>query len=92
MLKRFIEGSSSAALLEAQVPVVETNTCREQYQRVRNAVVDDRVLCAGYAQGGKDACQVSYTRVLRITTFFMAIDRQLNQHRLCFYRVTVGGH
>ncbi|XP_076174782.1 venom serine protease Bi-VSP [Ptiloglossa arizonensis] len=50
-------GPASADLLEAQVPVVSNDDCKKAYSRFKNAVIDQRVLCAGYAQGGKDACQ-----------------------------------
>ena len=61
------EGPNSNVLLEAQVPVVDTEQCEKSYRRVKNAVIDERVLCAGYAQGGKDACQV-YPVPLRSNT------------------------
>ncbi|XP_053979899.1 venom serine protease Bi-VSP-like isoform X1 [Hylaeus volcanicus] len=51
------KGPASEELLEAQVPVVGNDACRQAYSRFASAVIDDRVLCAGYAQGGKDACQ-----------------------------------
>ncbi|XP_043252767.1 venom serine protease Bi-VSP-like isoform X2 [Colletes gigas] len=50
-------GPASADLLEVQVPVVSPDNCKQAYSRFASAVIDDRVLCAGYAQGGKDACQ-----------------------------------
>lgn len=51
------KGPSSEKLLEAQLPVVSNEDCQRAYSRFRNAIIDDRVLCAGYPQGGKDACQ-----------------------------------
>ncbi|XP_063241860.1 venom protease-like [Bacillus rossius redtenbacheri] len=50
-------GPSSPALMQLQLPVVEQDRCREAYKIVPTTVIDDRVLCAGFAQGGKDACQ-----------------------------------
>ncbi|XP_031845107.1 venom serine protease Bi-VSP [Nomia melanderi] len=44
-------------LMEVQLPVVNNEDCKKAYTKFRNAVIDDRVLCAGYIQGGKDACQ-----------------------------------
>lgn len=44
--------------MEAQLPVVSNEQCAEAYARFKVAQIDNRVLCAGFAQGGKDACQV----------------------------------
>ena len=39
--------------MEVQVPVLSTAECQQVY-----AGVSDKVICAGYAEGGKDACTV----------------------------------
>ncbi|XP_050544569.1 venom protease-like [Daktulosphaira vitifoliae] len=49
-------GPSSTALMEVQVPVVENADCKRSYVN-KKTVIDDRVLCAGYSTGGRDACQ-----------------------------------
>lgn len=51
------QGPGSPTLMEVQVPVVTNAACKDAYARFKNAVIDDRVLCAGYTRGGKDACQ-----------------------------------
>ncbi|CAK9830131.1 Venom serine protease Bi-VSP [Anthophora retusa] len=51
------KGPASDALLEIQVPVVSTDSCKQAYSAFKSSVIDHRVLCAGYARGGKDACQ-----------------------------------
>ncbi|XP_033336757.2 venom serine protease Bi-VSP isoform X1 [Megalopta genalis] len=51
------KGPSSEDLLEVQLPIVNNEDCQQAYSKFTNAVIDDRVLCAGYIQGGKDACQ-----------------------------------
>lgn len=48
-------GSVSATLQAAVVPIVNTETCKIGY----GDSVADSMICAGYAEGGKDACQVS---------------------------------
>ncbi|XP_058790870.1 venom protease-like [Phymastichus coffea] len=53
----YYNGSSSDVLREIQVPVVSNAQCERSYQYVRGLTVDDNVICAGYAQGDKDACQ-----------------------------------
>ncbi|XP_066603122.1 venom serine protease Bi-VSP-like [Prorops nasuta] len=50
-------GPSSSRLLEAQIPVVDMQECKEAFKSFKNTVIDERVICAGFRQGGKDACQ-----------------------------------
>jgi len=50
-------GPSSGTLREVQIPVVAQENCKESYKGFRTVVVDNSVLCAGLARGGKDACQ-----------------------------------
>lgn len=38
------------------MPVVSTEQCRVPFLRT-SAAIDDRVICAGYTSGGRDACQ-----------------------------------
>jgi trypsin len=51
------ENSSAAAtkLQKVSLPLVEAETCRKAYEDFNP--VTERMLCAGYAQGGKDSCQ-----------------------------------
>ncbi|XP_043513129.1 venom serine protease Bi-VSP-like [Frieseomelitta varia] len=49
-------GPASDMLLEAQLPVVNNDACNEAYSKFKSEI-DNRVICAGFAQGGKDACQ-----------------------------------
>ena len=53
----FTGGPASDMLLEVQLPVVSNDACNEAYSKFKSEI-DNRVICAGYAQGGKDACQV----------------------------------
>lgn len=53
------DGPSSGTLREVQIPVVTQESCKESYKGFRTVNVDDSVLCAGLARGGKDACQVN---------------------------------
>ncbi len=45
-------GSTSDVLMEVQVPIVSNATCNAAYGSITS-----RMLCAGYAAGGKDSCQ-----------------------------------
>lgn len=44
--------------MEVQVPVTNPTQCKRAYASVKTALIDDTVICAGYAQGGKDSCRV----------------------------------
>ncbi len=46
-------GSTPKILQEAQVPIVTPQECRKSY----GSSITDRMLCAGYSQGGIDTCQ-----------------------------------
>lgn len=39
------------------IPVVSNDQCKQNYANFKTTVIDNRVLCAGYTTGGKDACQ-----------------------------------
>lgn len=58
------DGPSSSQLLQLQIPVVSQAQCKDAFKKFSTAHIDDHVLCAGYAQGGKDACQVSDMSVI----------------------------
>ncbi|XP_003486660.2 venom serine protease Bi-VSP-like [Bombus impatiens] len=49
-------GPRSDVLMEVQVPVVSNAECKTTYSKFPNAPITDGIICAGYAQGGKDAC------------------------------------
>eukprot|EP00058_Branchiostoma_floridae_P001938 XP_002587426.1 hypothetical protein BRAFLDRAFT_61430 [Branchiostoma floridae] len=51
-------GLLSTYLMQARVPIMEWNKCNSaQYM---NGAITDKMICAGYDQGGKDACQASF--------------------------------
>lgn len=45
----------SEQLLQVGVPLVDQETCQSTYA-LRNYLVTDSMICAGFADGGKDAC------------------------------------
>lgn len=51
---------ASPILMQLQVPIITNKQCKESYKRIGqfddNIQFDDRVVCAGYATGGKDSC------------------------------------
>ncbi|CAH2095577.1 unnamed protein product [Euphydryas editha] len=50
-------GPSATHLQVLQLPVVGNDFCAKAYSEYKAQVIDERVLCAGYKHGGKDACQ-----------------------------------
>lgn len=39
------------------LPVVSNDACKQAFANFKTTVIDERVLCAGYTRGKKDACQ-----------------------------------
>ena len=62
----FTVGNASAVLREVQLPIVSQSQCKNDYKLFGGITVDDTVLCAGYRDGGKDACMVSYSRLINL--------------------------
>nr|XP_023017811.1 venom protease-like [Leptinotarsa decemlineata] len=55
LLLYFSDGPSSSTLQLAEIPVVSQDHCKRAFGK--QTVIDDRVLCAGWISGLKDACQ-----------------------------------
>ncbi|CAL1684473.1 unnamed protein product [Lasius platythorax] len=53
----YFRGPTSSRLLQTQIPVRTEQECKTAFQNFKGNVIDSRVLCAGYARGGKDSCQ-----------------------------------
>ncbi|XP_044256479.1 venom protease-like [Tribolium madens] len=51
----YFRGPSSPTLQETMLPVMDNGLCSRAYGT--KSVIDKRVLCVGFPQGGKDACQ-----------------------------------
>lgn len=49
------DGPSSSILQFATIPVLDNSKCAIAYSN--KAIIDDTILCAGHAQGEKDACK-----------------------------------
>lgn len=45
--------------MEAPIPVLDNAECKRIYAE-NSAVIDERILCAGYKTGGVDTCQVGF--------------------------------
>lgn len=52
------EDKPSNRLLEAQVPLVEWDTCRKEYDKIGfRDQIEPNMLCAGFKYGGADSCR-----------------------------------
>ncbi|CAK9825177.1 Transmembrane protease serine 9 [Anthophora retusa] len=49
-------GTASPRLMKVSLPVVSRSKCQNIYNPLK-MVITDRMICAGYSQGGKDSCQ-----------------------------------
>ena len=45
-------GNGAIQLMEVAVPIIENELCNRAY-----GIINENMLCAGYAEGGKDSCQ-----------------------------------
>ncbi|KAJ8916455.1 hypothetical protein NQ315_014672, partial [Exocentrus adspersus] len=51
----YFNGPSSSVLQVTSIPVVDNDNCKRAF--ANKSVIDDRIVCAGWTTGGKDACQ-----------------------------------
>lgn len=57
-------GGVPSVLQEVQVPIMENHVCQEMFRTAGHSkVILDSFLCAGYANGQKDSCEVFSARV-----------------------------
>ena len=55
----FLGGGVPTVLQEVQVPVIENRVCQEMFQTAGHSkVILSSFLCAGYANGQRDSCEV----------------------------------
>lgn len=47
--------------MQVQLPLISNDACKESFRKTglvkKDAQFDDRVVCAGFTEGGKDSCQ-----------------------------------
>ena len=49
-------GSSPAELQQVMLPIIDREVCNQPSWY--DGAIDDSMVCAGYAEGGRDTCQV----------------------------------
>lgn len=55
-----LDGGVPSVLQEVQVPVMENPVCQEMFRTAGHSkLILDSFLCAGYANGQKDSCEVT---------------------------------
>jgi len=53
-------GRGPDELNQVMLPIIDRDVCNQPSWY--NGAIDDSMLCAGYAQGGRDTCQVQYVQ------------------------------
>lgn len=73
---------------QAFVPIISRETCNEQ--TYHNGTVSVNMLCAGYEEGGTDACQVTQVLInfllwliMVINVFMLALGKDHHTYFLC---------
>jgi len=59
-------------MMEVQIPIMDIKKCKESYASGKS-VIDERVLCAGYPEGGRDSCGVLTFCLVHIKYVFLLI-------------------
>ena len=58
----FSAGNMSTIVQHVRVPIIPNEVCNEMYGALSDKVklhISEDMMCAGYKEGGRDACQVS---------------------------------
>lgn len=54
---RFLGGPSTNKLQALQTRVVPNDDCADVFRKHKQALIDNRIICAGDVRGGRDSCQ-----------------------------------
>ena len=82
------DGPESAILQKVEIPIITNEECEQWFCDAGfNGQLPSIMMCAGYKEGGKDACQVIY---LTFSTILSVCPRSLSYHHTStFYRVSL---
>lgn len=61
-------GSTDRQLQVVEVPIVSLSDCRQSYGFSR---ITDRMICAGFPEGGKDRCDVRFLKASNCSFYKM---------------------
>uniref|UniRef100_A0A348G5Y4 CLIP domain-containing serine protease n=1 Tax=Odontomachus monticola TaxID=613454 RepID=A0A348G5Y4_ODOMO len=53
----YFRGPTTSRLMQVQLPIRTEEECKNAFRNFKTTVIDNRILCAGYTRGEKDACQ-----------------------------------
>lgn len=77
---------ASDFLQHAEIDIIDETKCKSFYERAKGRHLSDGVIneqiCAGDLNGGKDTCQVSWTKITSCMTSFLSSQGNI-------FRVTV---
>jgi len=73
-VNRFTAGPTSPDLLKVTLDIIPSSLCKTNYasigkKQLMHGIVEDSMICAGYAGGEKDTCAVSCMCFLSTQTF-----------------------
>lgn len=67
---RSTDGGVPSVLQEVQVPIMENAVCQEMFQTAGHSkLILESFLCAGYANGQKDSCEVLVAASISLLSF-----------------------
>lgn len=79
------DGIGSNQLLMVEVPLVSATDCQPAY--APNYVITERMLCAGFTEGGKDACEV---RILKFNSMAnLSINMLTKQYKFLIIKKSI---
>lgn len=78
--------NDSPTLLQVVIPIIDQATCQNDYDGV--FVVNNTMICAGFEEGGQNACTVSMLRVECLQPYyFMGSGREYDE-KTAYYVMT----
>lgn len=62
------DGILPQVLHEVNLPILNSEECSRALSTLKKSIHGDTIMCAGFPDGGKDACQVSGTRAFALSS------------------------
>lgn len=69
------DGVLPQVLYEVNLPILNRKECSRALSSLKKPIQGDTIMCAGFPDGGKDACQVSWTEGIVYLQVFLWCSR-----------------